>query len=437
MNISDKEKRIIPRRKSFEKGLAKLFTKKPTNLSFKNELENLTSDLGISNEDFLYLTILSLSKINRNDDDCRMISSYLLSMPNFFKFLKGNNNERTEQEIFKDIINLSKSIMYEKYEKNHIIMRLGEKGTTAYILLKGNADVLLKNFKIMGITKYDYLYYLAKLIKYNEYGLLNEVINENFKIFPIEIEADYLNDDNLFNEKEKTRYYTIENKEKNLKNKNSNENSFIFSNKMNTEQGILKRNDQTNQNNNNFQLSEDNLAIKLHKNSLKISEERLLELFNLKKVNGKHLNCSYPEYIIRLQLVQDDYKIYINERIMRRIERDEIKRNENKEMKEENDINKIYHLKIYTYGKVASMEKGTLFGELALSQEYSLRTATIITSKECDATIIHKKVFNNCLKKGAAAHIKKLLSFLLIFLFLMELQNIFFMINIILIFQKK
>ena len=411
INLSDKEKKIIPRRNSFEKGLAKIFSKEQTQLSYKEELENLINDLEFSDDNFLYLTILSLAKIIRNDDDSRIIASYLFSMPNFFKFLKGNGNDKTEQEIFKDLIILSKSITYEKYEKNHIIMRLGEIGTTAYIILKGNTDVLLKNFKIMGVTKYDYLYYLANLIKYNEYGLLNEVINENFKLFPIEIEDDYQNNDDIFNINEKTRYYTIENLEKIPTNKNTKENNFIFSNKTNTEQGILQLNSQRNQNIINFRLNENNIAIKLYKNPFKISEEKLLELFNLKKIHDKHLHCSYQEYINRLQLVNDNYKFHINEKLMRIIEKEERKRNENKEKKEENDINTIYYLKIFSYGKVGSMGKGTLFGELALSQENSLRTATIITSKECEVTILNKKVFNNCLKKGAAIHIKKLLSF--------------------------
>ena len=39
----------------------------------------------------------------------------------------------------------------------------------------------------MNVTKNDYLFYLANLLKYSEYGLLNEAINENFSTFPLEI----------------------------------------------------------------------------------------------------------------------------------------------------------------------------------------------------------------------------------------------------------
>ena len=61
--------------------------------------------------------------------------------------------------------------------------------------------------------------------------------------------------------------------------------------------------------------------------------------------------------------------------------------------------------------KVNSMGKGDLFGELALSQDDCLRTATVITSKDCDIAVLNKKIFNNCLKKGTSVIIKKLLSF--------------------------
>ena len=70
-------------------------------------------------------------------------------MPNLIKLLKGNNeSNKTEQDILKDLLNLSRSITYEKYEKNHIIMRLGDIGTTAFIILRGK-NVALPNLFIL------------------------------------------------------------------------------------------------------------------------------------------------------------------------------------------------------------------------------------------------------------------------------------------------
>ena len=401
----EKEIKVIPQKKTFEKGLEKIFSKEPSHLGYKGDIENLINDIGIKEEDFLYLTILSLSKIVRNNNDTRTISSYLYTMPNLIKFFKGNNDSnKTEQEILKDLINLSKSILYEKYDKNHILMRFGEIGLTAYVLLKGNADVLIKNFKIMSINKYDYLFYLANLIRYNEYGLLNDVINENFNIFPIEFD-----DDNEYNDnKHKPRIHTFQNIENN-NNIQDNQNSL---NKINTEQRFLKRNTQNKAK--NIKLSEKNLGIILYKNPFKISEDKLLELFNLKRINIKNLHCSYHKYINRLKLNPNDYKFYINEQLMNEIikknERENQAYNKKKDTKKE-DYNAIYYFKIFSYVKVVSLGKGTLFGELALTNDNSLRTSTVISSKECDIIVFNKKTFNNCLKKGAAVHIKKLLSF--------------------------
>ena len=409
------EIRVIPQKALFEKGLSKIFSKEPSNFGYKFDIENLINEIVLRNEDFLYFTLMSLSKIVRNKNDTRIISSYLFSMPNLIKLLKGNNNDKKEQDIMKDLLYLSKYITYEKHEENEIIIRLGEIGTTAYIILKGSADVLLKNFKLMTITKYDYLYYLANLIRYNEYGLLNETINENFYIFPIDIEESKKIGD-IFKVKEKPRNFTVQNIEESPINKNASGINF-FNNKMETEQGILKSTREKKENKANIKLNINNIELKFFKNAYKITEEKLLELFNFKKIPVKNLNCSYTAYIERLKILPDDYKLYINERVKKELEEEERKRNENKEnkeskvKKEELNENTIYFLKIYSYVKVNTMGKGTLFGDLALTQENSLRTATIIASSQCDMTVITRKVFNNCLKKGMAAMIKKLLSF--------------------------
>ena len=422
LNNSNKEIRVIPQKNNFEHGISKIFSKPPSHLGYKEDIENLINDISLKEEDFLNLTILSLSKIVRNKNDSRIIASYLFSMPNLIKLLKGNeNNNKTEQDILKDLLNLSKSITYEKCEKDHILMKLGDIGTTAYILLKGNADVLLKNFRIMSITKYDYLFYLANLIRYNEYGLLNDVINENFSVFPVELE-----EEKEINEKIEDNFHS-KNKIKNLTFQNLNEQSsnndinYIYNdndslnlfNKINTDQGCIRRNPPNKSKNINFKLTKKNLELSLYKKPLTISEEKLLELFNLKKINKKHLDCSIPEYINRIKLIPGDYKFYINKTLMSKIEKEnkqENNPNNNKQTKEE-DANTLYYFKIYSYLKVVTLGKGTLFGELALTQEDSLRTGTIITTRECDISVLNRKTFNNCLRKGAVVYIKKLLSY--------------------------
>ena len=429
---SFKEIKVIPEKNLFENGIAKIFSKEPSHLGYKEDIDNLINDIGLKEEDFLYLTILSLAKIVRNKNDQRIISSYLYSMPNFIKLVKGNNNVKTEQEIMKVLLSLSRSITYEKVEKNHIVMKLGDIGTSAYIILKGTADVLLKCFKIMSITKNDYLFYLANLIRYGEYGLLNDVINENFNTLPLEIGDDNIIPQIESDSKDIYRKNTMQSDDMiQLKHYSKDTNPFI---KKSNDSFGTKKYSKNNQNNICFKINEKNIDINAYKKSFKISEEKLLEMFNMKKINNKHLDCPYLEYINRIRLIPNDYKLYINEKYVpkkeskeneeekeeeeeeekndekKKIKKDNKKDKEEKE-KENDDDNTLYYLKIYSYMKVNSMGKGDLFGELALSQDDCLRTATVITSKDCDIAVLNKKIFNNCLKKGTSVIIKKLLSF--------------------------
>lgn len=403
--------KLYPQKVLLEQGLSKLFSKEPSHLGYRGDIENLLNDLGITDDEFLLITISCLGKIVRNKKDTNIIASYLCSMPNLIKLIKGRNIDKTEHEIMKKLLNLSHSITYQKYSANHILMRLGEIGTTAYIILKGSADVLIKNFKVMNINKFGYLFYLATLIRYGEYGLLNEVINTNYNAFPVEVdftENNNNNDDNDINNSLKIIKNKIENNfsETNVNNSMNNINNIKFEKRNNTEQG-LNENSQTKKSINMVvKLSEKNQEIKTYKKSLIISEQKLLGMFNLKKISPKHLHCSCSEYINRLNISPDDYKKHFNADYMPLLNTKEKDKD-----KEKDDNETIYFLKIFNYIKVVSLGKGTLFGELALTQENSLRTGTIITSKECDITVLNKKTFNNCLKKGTEVYIRKLLSF--------------------------
>lgn len=302
INNSSKEIRVIPQKNTFINAISKIFSQEPSHSGYKQDIENLINDIGLTEEDYLYLAIESLSKIVRNKTDMRIITSYLYSMPNFIKFFRGNNEgNKTEKEILKDLLNLSRSVTYEKYDKDIILMRFGEIGTTAYLILRGNVNVFIKNFKIMSITKKDYLFYLANLIRYGEYGLFNDVINENFNTFPIElVNNNEQNNENKFTiEKDKKRNNTLQNLEEIPLNNNHNDKNITnlnLFNKTNTEQGEKKNSIKNS--NIPLKLNEKNMEMKLYRKPFKISEEKLLELFNMKKMSHKHSHCSFNEYII-------------------------------------------------------------------------------------------------------------------------------------------
>ena len=432
--------KVSAQRESFESGLYQIFSSPPSHLGYRHDIESLINELGIKNEQFFNFVISCLSKIVRNKNDTKIIASYLYLMPNFMKLLRGYQINKKEQDILKDLLNLSLSMSYEKHQKDTILMRFGNKGSTAYVILDGKVDVLIKSFKNMYITKNDYLFYLATLLKYSEYGLINEAINENFSTFPIEIydntNIKHLNINAINESFQKDNL--LHNKTLKDLNDSSIKNDNLFSNSKtlnNLEEKTKNHDDRHNSSFNSlFKLNEENEEIKEFKSVFLISINKLMKMFNLRKLdkkNNKLNNCSLNEYINRIDLIPEHYQKFLNKNIINtnnhnnennntisnktETENDKEKKNDiKKEEDKDNDSeeeNKIYNLKIFTYSKVATLGKGSLFGEIALRDANSLRTGTLITSSECHFTVLSKRIFDNCLKKGTEKYLKEILSF--------------------------
>ena len=68
-------------------------------------------------------------------------------------------------------------------------------------------------------------------------------------------------------------------------------------------------------------------------------------------------------------------------------------------------------IKLCTYTKIITLERGSLFGEMALNDPNALRKATIITSTDCHFAVLNKKTFNNSIRMGAQKHMKETLQF--------------------------
>ena len=171
----------------FNERLEKLFDSAPSKFGYKTDIESLLNDLGITKEQLLQMTINSLSKTVRNKQEIKTIASYLFFMQDFLKLIKAKGVSEKETILLKDLLTLSEAMIYEKQQKDTVMMRYGEKGSTAYILLNGQVDVLIETSFFKNMGEKTYLYYLANLIKYHEFGLVNLTVNDNFKKFPIEI----------------------------------------------------------------------------------------------------------------------------------------------------------------------------------------------------------------------------------------------------------
>ena len=383
------EKRLEQKTKLIPK-LESLLSKPCSQYGYTADILSTLEELSITQNDFFQICLSCLSKTARKKEETNLIFGYLYLMNDFVSMLNKNNGTH----VFEDLQLIAKNLGYEKLPESHILMRLGEKGKKAYITLNGNIDILIKTSKEMKVLEKDYLYYIANLIRWKEYGLVNIVINDNFQIFPLEIIDDITQKDITQKDNDK------------INNTNNYENETISSERKsiieievsNNENNIKQEKDKDNDKDNfsYFKLNPQNQLLKDPQKTKMYKASNLLSLFKLKlsdKKNEKEINnVSTENYINRLNVCRDYTNIEI-------------------------PLNKIglenfYNLKIYSYIKIISRTTGSLFGEIALSDPQALRTATIITTSESHFGTLNKKSYNQSLKSGAEKQQRQTVVFL-------------------------
>ena len=427
--ITNKKNVFFDDKEALIKSLNKIFSNPPSSHGYKHDIEVCLNELYIDEEAYFEIITDCLSKETRNKDELNLITSYLFFMQEFIKLLKGKESSKKENQLLNELLNLSASIYYLKMPKDVVLMKYGEKGSRAYINLNGAVDILIKATKSIKANEKEYLYYLARLIKYNEFALINLVINENFFNFPLLIYDDIESNTqinsilNTINNQKGKKFITfikgINNEINKIRlNANSLMNKSEIQVKLKRQKSIINpsvfiqyfspakesllqsNNFILNNLKNAFKLNLKNEELKLKIEPYIISSEQLLDLFDLKFLDKKDEelnNCSTEEYIERINI--NEYQ-------------EEKKTNEEKDNNESNHSNdSLLELKIYTYTKVISLGKGHLFGELALRHPQAVRTATIITSTNCHFSYLNRTTFNNCLKLNTEIHLKQQLSF--------------------------
>ena len=412
MMSSENAKYLIKR--ELGERLSKLFSSESSLIGYKYDIESLLSELYISKDDLFHIVLEFLSKTSKKEDEIRIIASYLFSMQGLTNLLLKTINleeDKTNKEkhLLNDLLVLGSTLVYEKFPKSHILIRFGEKGSKAYINLSGPVAVLIKKAYKIGLTEEEYLLYLANLIKYNEYELVNLVINENYQTFPVKIiddinEMDYskknivssvsvkdvLKFNNTFNR------FQIDNlgKSYSLEKKSSKEIAdHTLKNKNKEKLNKIKEDQKTNP---KFKLNQENEKKReISSSPFVILASELMSKNNLKRINKKSINrCSVEEYIKRINPIKN---FEYNE--------------EEFNKKYGNEKEKIFFT-IYSYIKVVELPKGSLFGEMALNNKNSQRNATIITLDECHCAVLNKKAYNNCLKNGAEKNLHDILYFI-------------------------
>ena len=392
--------------------LTKLFSSESSLMGYKYDIEYILNELYIKKEDLLNIVLEFLSKSNKKEDEIRIIASYLFSMQGLTNLLLKTinldvNKINKEKHLLNNLLVLGSTLVYEKFPKNYVLIRFGEKGSKAYINLSGSVAVLIKKAYKLLLTEDEYLHYLANLIRYNEYEMVNLVVNENYKIFPIKIfddinEQDYSKRGLIcsWSNKDINRFSNLNNK---FCFENIGKNNSILGKKSSKDVSLKKLLSKSNEKLNKtkkeqrvhkkFKLTQENEKTK--ETQYKIYASVLLENNNIKMVNKKSLNkCTVEEYINRINVIKG-------------FEYNEEEYNK-KNAKEKDRA----YFSIYSYIKVVELPKGSLFGEMALNHKNSQRNATLITLDECYCGVLNKKTYDNCLKNGAEKNLHDILYFI-------------------------
>ena len=114
-------------------------------------------ELALSKEQLFRMVINSLSRSSRTNPEIRIIASYLFLMQDLLKLLKAKGPEKRENLLLKELLTLAENVDYEKSQKDTVLMRYGEKGNNAFIILDGKVDVLIESYFYKSIGDKTYL----------------------------------------------------------------------------------------------------------------------------------------------------------------------------------------------------------------------------------------------------------------------------------------
>ena len=369
-----------------------------------------------------------LKKQLKNENEILMLKLYFLKLEKLVSLLVP-----LKINISDMLAKLVCQIKSEKRNKNSILFKAGDIGEKLYILLKGSVGILIKKEKSIECTPLEYVKYLIVLYLYQEETLLFEIMMKNNTIINIEERAfltllhifkffyflkennrlnkDYLDVfDFISGEKKLTAYIhkkfnyspmlaleilnygrnTIEQlynfyqrqiKEINKQIRFGVTGKSLIANfiKRQIRPSIINR-PSTQEELLNFLKSYDE-----GKKKFKNQEEYYQKISGIIEISpNKIISTSVENYIQRLdaenifKLIQDDTN----------------------EFCEDLDVvlEQTVKLNVNVYYEINQLCDGNLFGELALSDPNSKRTATIITKEDCYFGTIIKQVYDLSLR---------------------------------------
>ena len=364
----------------------------------------------------------SFKKSKREKSDIKLISLYLANLKKFMNLIQNYNEDNTNNSSQKEkkeqknkylklLKYISENIVYESFSNKRLIMRYGDSGDKFYLILYGTVSILIPVKINISMTFYEYCQYIATLLLYKEFELAKIVIRENKHIYSLEIpDIKYII--YFFNKEEEENNSIYKNcsirgikSEKNINSK------IIRSPKKKTLKISLRLNSIKSFQDEDKILKEEHaqkinkfMKICLTPEQYKLYEETKNKKQDIEKDDGIELTSEI--YINRLKSYK--YNKDYNENIMR--EKAKKKPNTSRrrtrskttlhhEIENQKDDNNTYFLNanknlvyIYEYQEIIQLESGDMFGDMALSNSTSKRTASIISASDCHFGSLNKDI---------------------------------------------
>ena len=95
------------------------------------------------------------------------------------KLFSDDFNSVEDPFHYEQLKRISNTIIYDKFEKNRVVVKFGEEGKKFFLILKGEVQVILPTKKNVQMHQREFKRYLFLLYIYKEYEMLKLVIKDN------------------------------------------------------------------------------------------------------------------------------------------------------------------------------------------------------------------------------------------------------------------
>lgn len=140
----------------------------------------------------LCIDALNIPPKSRQQPALKQISSYLKTLPQFMQLIEVEFTNLTKKFLSLYLKEIASRLTYQSLQKNRLLMRYGQKGTSYFVILSGKVGFLTVKNQNFYLNEEEYILHLIKLRQHNEMELLRNCINLNQSIVIIEEDFDSL-----------------------------------------------------------------------------------------------------------------------------------------------------------------------------------------------------------------------------------------------------